>query len=295
MTFPVRGFFVLTLLWMWVTPCLAWAGHNKTPSPRPAILLVAFGTTVPEARSALEHFEWQVRQRYPNVAVRWAYTARQVREKIRTQGVMVDSPALALARLSDDGFTHVAVQSLHIIPGEEFHNLMTICSRMEGLPKGLTRITVGAPLLATSADVRRLATTLTSHFGHQGQREAVVFFGHGTSHGGDVFYTALDHTLQQTSPWFTVTTVEGTPSMDETIQSLTALGATQARLVPLMAVAGDHAQNDMGGDDPDSLASRLRSRGIHPVPLLQGLASLPEVNAIWMEHLERAWEALELP
>jgi sirohydrochlorin cobaltochelatase len=294
MTFPVRGFFVLAFLCLWMAACPAWAGHGAELPPRPAILLVAFGTTVPEARTALEHLEAQVRQRYPGVEVRWAYTARQVREKIRTQGVVVDSPALALARLADDGFTHVAVQSLHVIPGEEFHNLLTICSRMEGLPKGLRRITVGAPLVATSADVRRLAAALTSRFADRNRREAVVFFGHGTAHGGDVFYSALDRALQQVSPWFTVTTVEGTPSMDETVQSLAALGATQARLVPLMAVAGDHALNDMSGDDPESLASRLRSRGIKPVPVLEGLASSPEVSALWMEHLARAWGALEL-
>lgn len=292
MTFLVRGLVCFGVL---LSTALAWAGHGAAPASRPAILLVAFGTTVAEARADLERLEARVRERFPGVEVRWATTSRLVRERLRAQGVAAESPALALARLADDGFTHVAVQSLHVIPGEEFHGLVTTAARLEGLPKGLTRVRVGAPLLASTEDVRRAAAALAHLARDRGRREAVVFFGHGSPHGGDVFYTALQHALQGISPWLFVTTVEGLPSMEETVEALAQAGATRARLVPLMAVAGEHARADMAGNDPESLASRLLSRGIRSEPVLTGLAGNPALAELWLDHLGQAWAALELP
>ncbi len=294
MTFLVRGLLCCYGLLV-VGVAAVWASHGAPPTVRPAILLVAFGTTIPEARGDLQAFEAQARQRFPGVEIRWAYTARMVREKMRSHGLEADSPTLALARLADDGFTHVVVQSLHVIPGEEFHGLMKIAASLEGLPKGLVRVQVGAPLLATTADVRRMAQTLAAQFCDRGHREALVFFGHGSSHGGDIFYAALQHALQEKSPWLLVTTVEGTPSLEETVAAITNLGASRARLIPLMAVAGDHARNDMAGEDPESLASQLQRHRIRPVPILAGLAGIPAIADIWLDHLAEAWAELGLP
>ncbi|NLW80921.1 MAG: sirohydrochlorin cobaltochelatase, partial [Desulfovibrionales bacterium] len=125
----------------------ALAGHKERP-PRKGILLVAFGTTVPEARLALDSIEARAKARFPGIDVRWAYSSRIVREKLAARGQNFDSPAMALARMMDDGFTHVAVQSLQTIPGEEFHGLQQTVQAFSGLPKGMDSVTLGLPLLA---------------------------------------------------------------------------------------------------------------------------------------------------
>ena len=274
-------------------PFVVLAGYPAHP-PKPAILLVAFGTTVPEAQTALTNLENRVRQRFSNVEIRWAYTAQQVRDALRRNGTQVDSPALALARLADDGFTHVAIQSLHVIPGEEFHGLVATAERFRGMPKGLTRIALGQPLLADTEDVAALAKALAGLYPPSSKTDATIFFGHGTHHGADVFYTALEYALQRTAPGLFVTTVEGSPSLEDTANQLATRGIRSARLVPLMAVAGDHALNDMAGTEESSLASLLQARKITPKPELRGLADVPPVAEIWIRHLEQAWEALGL-
>jgi len=96
-------------------------GRNRLS--KKAILLVAFGTSDPEAARAFELVEKRARERFPDVEMRWAYTSKMIRTKLSKQGKRLDSPETAFAMLMDEGYTHVAVLSLHTIPGEEFHEL----------------------------------------------------------------------------------------------------------------------------------------------------------------------------
>ena len=84
---------------------------------------MAFGTSVPEAQKAYDNIERMVRAAFPETPVRWAYTSSMIRAKLARQGKPLDSMETALARMMDERFTHVAVQSLHVIAGWEFHEM----------------------------------------------------------------------------------------------------------------------------------------------------------------------------
>lgn len=270
----------------------ALAGHTERP-PKKGILLVAFGTTVSEARLALDHIASTATTRFPDLEIRWAYSSRIVREKLAEEGLNFDSPAMALARMMDDGFTHVAVQSLQTIPGQEFHALQQTAQAFSGLPKGMDTVTLGLPLLAEPQDVDACAQAILASLPPEREpNEAVIFMGHGTRHPANIYYAGLQYALSRLDPLVLIGTVEGTPSLEDVRQTLKERKVTKAYLLPFMAVSGDHAVNDMAGDEKDSWKSVLTADGVTCVPVLRGTAENPAFVTIWLDHLQAALERL---
>ena len=130
-------------------------GHDKKSQPeKTGILLVAFGSSEKSAWVSFETIEKAVKAAYPDIPVRWAYTSHIIRKKLAKQGKLIDSPATALAKMMDDNFTHVVVQSLHTIQGEEYNDLIRTVDSFKGMRK-FRRIAVGAPLLSTQKDMKQ--------------------------------------------------------------------------------------------------------------------------------------------
>lgn len=270
----------------------ALAGSKERPQKK-GILLVAFGTTVPQARSALDHIGQQALDRFAGLEIRWAYSSRIVRTKLAAEGQNFDSPAMALARMMDDGFTHVAVQSLHTIPGEEFHGLQQTVRAFSGLPKGMDSVVLGLPLLADPDDVEASARAIMASLPPERKAgEAVIFLGHGTHHPASIYYPGLQYSLSRLDPLVLIGTVEGTPSLDDVRAVLKERKVSKVYLQPFMAVAGDHAVNDMAGDEDDSWKSVLEADGLTCVPVLRGTAEFPAFVDIWLDHLAAALERL---
>jgi len=261
--------------------------HGDTRPEKTGILLVAFGTSVPEARAAYDTLDVMVRQAWPDVEVRWAYTSKMIRNKLAGQGTDIPSPAEALARMADEDFTRVAVQSLHVIPGEEYHGLVRTAHAFAGMPKGIREVLVGRPLLTTSEQLADTARTVLETLADQRTKgQALVLMGHGTHHPGDVIYAALQYHFSRLDPTVLVGTVEGVPTLDDVLAMLQERGLESVLLAPLMAVAGDHARNDMAGDEPDSWKSSLEARGVAVTTLVQGLAEFEPLAALWLERLQ---------
>lgn len=263
--------------------------HGDDRPDKKGILLVAFGTSVPEAQVAFKNIEEKVKAAFPDVPVRWAYTSHIIREKLAKEGQHLDSPVVALAKMKDEGFTHVAVQSLHTIPGEEYHDLVAVAHSFKGQPNGIRRILVGNPLLAQDEDLRKAADAMLSNVPDKREKdEAVIFMGHGTHHPGNAFYPAFQYYLWKKDANAYMGTVEGSPSLDDIMASLKARGVKKAYLIPFMSVAGDHAQNDMAGPEDDSWKSILTKAGIECETVLKGTAEYDNIVEIWVEHLKGA-------
>ena len=267
--------------------------HGEKAPMKKGILLVAFGSTIPEAQVSFENIDRSVKKRFPGVEVYWAFTSRIIIAKMAKEGKNLSTPVEALARMMGEKFTHVAVQALHVIPGEEFHGLVQNVRRFEGMSKGIEQITVGYPLLATSEDLQRVAKAmLTIIPPERTKKDAVLFMGHGTHHPADVYYAALNYHLQKLGNNIFVGTVEGWPEIDYLIEDLKKGGVEKAYLMPLMSVAGDHARNDMAGPEANSWKSILEKEGIKCEPVLKGLAEYQEFVDIWLDHLNTALSQL---
>lgn len=288
-------FFVFLLAAACLMANAAWAhGHGGEKPQKTGILVVAFGTSMPEANVAYEHLGKRIKAEFPDLPVHWAYTSKIIRHKLDGQGKHFDSPAEALATMMDDDFTHVAVLSLHVIPGEEYHGLVQTAHSFSGMPKGMDKVLVTYPLLSDAEGMQAAADALLSLAPKErGASDALVFMGHGTHHPGNAFYPAMQYYLWKKDKLAMVGTVEGSPSLDDVIAELEANKIKKAYLLPFMAVAGDHARNDMAGDEEDSWKSILKAKGIQPVPVLHGIAESDAVTGIWIDHLKDALKHFE--
>lgn len=270
------------------------ASHGQEQPEKTGILLVAFGTSVPEAQVAFKNIDSMVKKAFPGVPVQWAYTSHIIRHKLAKQGQILLSPAQAMAKMADEGFTDVAVQSLHTIPGEEFHAMFGTTRAFQKMPNGIPHIAVGQPLLSSAADMSAAADALLANVPKERKPyEAVVFMGHGTPHPANVYYPGMQYYFSLKDPNVFVGTVEGSPTLDDVIKTLKARKIKKAYVMPFMSVAGDHARNDMAGDEPDSWKSVLTKAGIECVPVLKGTAEMDNVASIWIDHLKTAMQQLK--
>ena len=282
--------FVIPFLVIFLSIFLAatpWAGSQGHKAPKKVgILLVAFGSSIPSAQVAFENIDTKVKATYPGIPVRWAYTSHIIRKKLAKQGKYLDSPEMALARMLDDGFTHVAVQSLHTIAGSEYHDLRRTVGAFK-VTGGFERIILGNPLLATQEDMQRAVAAVIETIPKEREKnDAVVLMGHGTRHPSNAFYAALMFQLQLIDPNIFVGTVEGYPEVDDIKDWLLKKKIKKAYLMPFMSVAGEHAKNDMAGPEDDSWKSVLTKAGITCVPILKGTAEYESFIDIWVSHIK---------
>lgn len=269
------------------------AAHARAADRGTGILLVTFGTSIPEAQKAFGVIEERVKAAFPDTEVRWAYTSDIIRRKLAGQGQSLDSVAAALAKMMEAGFSRVAVQSLHFLAGSEFHDVQINSHLFSRMQKGFERVSVGYPLLASSEDLARVAEiALKMVPADRKPEDAVVFMGHGTHHPADIAYDAMIPHLRDRDPNAFMGTVGGHPTLDDVRAKLKARGAKKAYLIPFMSVAGDHARNDMAGPEEDSWKSTLEADGIICVPVMKGMAEIPEIADIWVDHLRDAVKRL---
>jgi sirohydrochlorin cobaltochelatase len=270
-----------------VAATVGFAGHHGAhKEQKTGILLVAFGTSEPSARVAFDNIDRKVKAAWPDIPVYWAYTSRIIRHKLAKQGKQLDSPAMALARMADEQFTHVAVQSLHTIAGSEFHDLTRVVGAFKSMGD-FDNIILGHPLLATQTAMEKAVDALFDMIPVERKKEhAVVFMGHGTHHPANAFYPALMFQAQQRDPLVFIGVVEGYPEIDEIESWLAEKKIKTAWLLPFMSVAGDHAKNDMAGEDDDSWKSILSAAGIQCHTVLKGTAEYDGFVDIWLSHLE---------
>jgi len=261
------------------------ADHGNKAPKKVGILLVAFGSSEASAQISFENIDKKVKDAYPGIPVHWAYTSHIIREKLQKQGKHLDSPEVALAKMQDDNFTHVAVQSLHTIGGEEYHDLRRTVEAFKIMGR-FQKIILGYPLMATQKDMEStIAAIMKSIPSERKNSDAVVLMGHGTPHPSNAFYAALMFQIQLKDPNIFIGTVEGYPDVDLIKDLMLNKKIKTAYLMPFMSVAGDHAKNDMAGEEEDSWKSVFTKAGITCIPVLKGTAEYDDFIAIWVDHV----------
>lgn len=252
-----------------------------------ALMVVSFGTTIPQARRAIEQVEQKLRVAFPDHDFYRAFTSGMVARKIeREEGIFIPSPAELLEQLAADGYDEVRCQSLHIIFGQEYEKLLAQLMPFHGR---FARLLVGQPLLWDTADYLRLTRALLAEMPRLDTDEAFVFMGHGTDHPANAAYALVENCFRyHRAERVYVGTVEGFPHLDYVLARLDAHEVTRVHLAPLMLVAGDHAQNDLAGDGDDSWKSRLEGEGYTVETHLRGLGELDAVGEIFADHCRAA-------
>ncbi len=271
----------------------AYAGHGDVKPVKKGILLVGFGTSDESAKRSFVNMEKKAALAFPGVPIEWAFTSHIIRHKLAKQGEVLLSPAQALAKMMNEGFTHVAVQSLHTIPGEEYHTLVQTVEGFKAMPDGFERLIPGYPLLwgqdTVSDAVNAILATLPRD---RKSNEAVVLMGHGTHHPANIYYSALNWQIQLKDRNIILGTVEGYPGLNEVTAFLDNGNFKKVWLVPFMSVAGDHAKNDMAGTTDDSWKSRIEKKGFKCEAVFKGTAEYDVFADIWVGQLKTAFAQL---
>jgi sirohydrochlorin cobaltochelatase len=263
----------------------ACASTGGTGNKKPVILVVSFGTSFNETRAkTIEAIEKNIAAAYPNYEIRRAFTSQIIIDVVANRdGIKIDNVQAAMKRLKADGIKELVVQPTHIMNGLEYDEML---AEIKPYEKNFTSIHYGLPLLISDRDYTETVAALTDATKqYQADDTAVVFMGHGTHHEANAAYAKLDGMLksQGLSRCF-VATVEAEPTLDDVIAGLAPLKVKKVVLLPFMIVAGDHASNDMAGDEDDSWKSILTAKGYSVTAVLKGLGEYPEIQKIFVRH-----------
>ena len=252
----------------------------------PAILVVSFGTThLDTLQENITRTEEDIAAAFPGHALYRAFTSGVVRRRLeQNQSVHVDSVEEALARIAADGHTQVVIQPTLLIPGEEYDLLRASVEQAAGE----LRYSLGRPLLCAGSDLDGVIAILREAYPTE-KDTILLAMGHGTEHDANHLYEQLAETFRtrEGAP-MRLCTVEGTPTFADAVRELKTMPQRKALLIPLLFVAGDHAKNDMAGENPESLRSLLAAEGFQVSCIVRGLGQLPSIR---VQYVRRALEA----
>jgi len=263
------------------------------------IVLAAYGSLEPRALSTYERVLNRYVETFPGISLRLAFTSGPVRKKLgERRGIMIPDPFAALCDLRDAGVERAVVQSLHMVPGREFHKLASLVACLQEGEESLSfrHIALGMPLLSSSHDCRIVSAMLGPFLarirGKDGKGSAVVLMGHGTDHPADSSYSQMALVLRRDHKDVFLSTLGGFPRTDELASDLKAAGVERVVLVPFLLVAGGHALRDMAGEDPHSCKSLLSGAGFEVKAHTCGMAECEGIVALFLDHTRKA---LDLP
>ena len=205
-----------------------------------------------------------------------------IRKLKRTENLAVDTVQEALNRMKEDGIEDVIVQPTHIINGVEYDRMMK--DLMENMFL-FRRIRVGKPLLSSVDDYKKSIHAVMAETQLEDD-EVLVLMGHGTDHHANSAYPTLEYTFHALGyNQVLVGTVESFPELKNVMAKLEISGKKKVVLMPFMLVAGDHAKNDMAGEE-DSWKSELEDAGYEVRVIMKGLGEFEGIRKIFTEHLE---------
>ncbi len=269
------------------------------------ILVVSFGTSFNDSRvQDIKGIEDALQDAFPEWSVRRAFTAQIIINHVQARdGEVIDNMEQAMERAVANGVKNLVVQPTHLMHGAEYDEM---AATLEAYKDKFESVAIAEPLLGpvgatadeTNTDKAAVAFSLTmqaifdSEYKGLGDAAddgtAFVFMGHGTSHTAKVTYSQMAAQMKELNfANVFIGTVEGEPestSAEAVIEQVKEAGYTKVILRPLMVVAGDHANNDMAGDDEDSWKSMFEAAGLDVTCQIAGLGRIPTVQLQYIIH-----------
>lgn len=306
-----------------VLVCLAFTGvaqaegEKNIMGDKTAIVIAAFGTTYETTLEPILALVEEVQAKYPESPVRLAFTSNIIRKIWNNRAVDAEyrnehpnMPEILynvknvlgeLAELQNLGYRSIVVQPTLITDGEEYRDLLAYVDALDSIKtmkekfKPFKSLAVGKPLTGDydhSENIEALAKALENDAKQaKASKAALVYMGHGNEHMSQGSYYELELVMNRMyNIPVMVGLVEGLPDYESVLEKIKAKKVKKVILKPLMYVAGDHASNDMAGDDDDSWKIMLKSEGVEVLPVLEGLGKNKQVREIFIGHLEDAAE-----
>lgn len=248
-----------------------------------SLLMVHFGTTYDDTRQkTINAINEKARKAFPDMMVREAYTSRIVMNRLAKRGIRKDTPTDALLKLRSEGVRMVKVQPSYVIDGIEMDRLR---KEIEQVRPFFDSIWVSTPLLYSVEDAETVCEILVDcHPADNKKREHVLFIGHGTEGPATALYSQLDYMLRANGHAnYHVATIEGYPTQATALAQIKSMKGLKVTLVPLLFVAGDHANNDISVEWKEA----LEKEGLSVDVRLEGLGEVPEIQDLYIKKINR--------
>ncbi len=288
-------------------------------SGKNAILIASFGTTVPSAVQSITNINDAVRKAYPDTEVRITFTSNIIRsiwkerqaepQKWLDQGIpeeilYVKNFFATVGDLLEDGYTNIVVQPTHMYYGEQAQDLANFVDALASVKtvkakwNPIHHIVMGRPALGKFGDeysyhddIKAACETLAGDAEEAKKTgAALVYMGHGNEHWSTGIYAETEKTMREMYPDVKtyIGVVEGAPSLDDLLPRIKHAQTDKLLVKPFMIVAGDHATNDMAGDEDDSWKSILTKEGYNVDAVLDGLGSNDKFAQLFVNNIADA-------
>lgn len=259
-----------------------------------AILVVSFGTSYNDSRDiTVGAVENAIAEAFPEYEVRRAFTSQIIIDILAERdGLEIDSVEEALDRAVADGVKTLVVQPTHLMDGYEYTDLVNTLADYE---EDFEAVAVADPLLTSEEDYDVVAEAIAEHTASYDDGEtAICFMGHGTEAESNEVYGKLQEKLAASGyENYYIGTVEAEPSLDTVLEAVNAKGSyKKVVLEPLMLVAGDHANNDMAGDEEGSWKTVMTEAGYEVTCVIEGLGQIPAIQDLYVAHTQAAVDSL---
>jgi sirohydrochlorin cobaltochelatase len=276
-----------------------------SPDEKMGIVLVSHGSLNSQAWETYEKIRSDYVKAFPGADVRLAFTSDSIRRMLsEKRGIFFHNPHTALAELLNQGCRNVVVQSLHVVPGREFQQMVSSVHVPENVRENscFGNLEIGTPLLSSLQDCMSVSKALRPEFqsskieGHDHENEscagseevAYVLMGHGTSHSANRVYSQMAKVLEKDQKNVFLGTLEGFPGIDEVLLQTKKSKVKKVMLMPFLLVAGGHALEDLAGDSANSWRGVFERAGFRTEVILKGLGENYGVVDIFVEHTRKA-------
>lgn len=314
--------FVLIFMLTFVFCSMTMAGEHAKVSTDPgkvAIVLASFGTTVPSAVESITNIQQEVKKAFPGVPVKLTFTSniirsvwkkRQAEEQkwlgkgIPKEVLYVKNIIATVGDLRENGYRNIIIQPTHMFYMEQAQDLSSYVNAFASIKTTkekwmpFDKIVMGRPAMGGTGDrydyhedMEKVLKTLAADVQLARKNKAMlVYMGHGNEHWSTGIYMEAAKKMGELYPDVVtyIGSVEGFPGIDDVARYLSHFDSGNIVLKPFMIVAGDHATNDMAGDEQDSWKSILTKQGFKVIPVLKGLGTDDNFAKIFVDHIRDA-------
>lgn len=267
--------------------------RNQDEIGEQELLVASFGTSYNDSRRmTIGAIEDALEAAFPDYSVRRGFTSQIIIDHVKSRdNVTIDNVGEALDRAVDNGVKTLVVQPTHLMNGLEYTDLV---NEIAEYSDAFEKVAVGEPLLTSDEDFEAVIKAITEATAEYDDGEtAICFMGHGTEADSNQVYAKMQEMLTAAGyEHYYVGTVEAEPSLEDVLAAVEAGEYKKVVLEPLMIVAGDHANNDMAGDEEGSWKDSFEKAGYEVTCLVRGLGELEGIQQLFVEHAQAAIDSL---
>lgn len=258
-----------------------------------ALIVISFGSTFTETRlKDIGGIEQCLAESFPAYDQFRAFTSNIIRKRLAEKGLSIDDPEEVLKKLVENGYEEVIIQPTHLLHGEEFEQKIEALQAVYA--PNFKKFLISQPLIVDEIDYELTACAIASQFPALGKNEGIMLMGHGTPRNNNKAFGYTYNKMQAVFDSMNLPVVVGTveeedsPNFETALELVLERGYKKVHMYPLMVVAGDHANNDMYGDEIDSWKCQVEAKGIKTEGHLHGIGRNKAVQALYVQHVLEA-------